>query len=151
MSAALALAAALSAQGASAATADCEAISGALAQRECQLARWEAQFSDFECDGDGPQLELNMCSYRRYLQADIEMNRVWEQLRVSWAPDNIGPANWQALLGSQRAWLTYRDANCAIWRDMYEGGSIVPLLENSCMARVTQARTAELERLVDLP
>jgi uncharacterized protein YecT (DUF1311 family) len=45
---------------------------------------------------------------------------------------------------AERAWLGYRKSNCAAEASIYEGGTIQPLIQTRCLARVTRARAEEL-------
>lgn len=46
---------------------------------------------------------------------------------------------------AERLWLRYRKTNCDAEASIYEGGTIQPLIELRCMARVTRERAAELK------
>lgn len=59
-----------------------------------------------------------------------------------------GPTYQQALLASQRAWLTFRDAQCVIQGYGYRGGSAEPMERLDCMATLTRERTKQLKDLV---
>jgi uncharacterized protein YecT (DUF1311 family) len=45
---------------------------------------------------------------------------------------------------AERVWLRYRKSNCDAEASIYEGGTIQPLIQTQCMARVTRARAEEL-------
>jgi len=53
-----------------------------------------------------------------------------------------------ALLEAQRAWITFRDAHCTAVALPNQGGTIHPLIYNSCRAAVTRQRTEQLRELV---
>ena len=55
----------------------------------------------------------------------------------------------RALLACQRAWLTYRDAQCLIEGYAARGGSMEPMLLSGCIARLTMARTQALRDLIE--
>ena len=94
------------------------------------------------CEGGGTQAEANACARYQYTQADVEMNRVYEQLMSALAGDD--DKNQQKLRQSQLLWLQYRDANCESEASIYEGGSIRPAIYNQCLASVTRERTGRL-------
>ena len=48
------------------------------------------------------------------------------------------------LQNAQRAWLKYRDANCAFYADS-DGGTLARVNANSCMLTATAQRARELE------
>jgi uncharacterized protein YecT (DUF1311 family) len=45
---------------------------------------------------------------------------------------------------AQRAWVSFRDAQCRLESFEARGGSMQPMLDSGCRAAVTRARTAEL-------
>ncbi len=94
------------------------------------------------CEGNGTQAEANACARFQYTQADVEMNRVYEQLMSELAGDD--DKNQQKLRQAQLLWLQYRDANCESEASIYEGGSIRPAIYNHCLASVTRERTGRL-------
>jgi uncharacterized protein YecT (DUF1311 family) len=64
-------------------------------------------------------------------------------------PDD--PARRRFLTGA-RAWFTYRNADCASFSDLFEGGSQAPVLAAQCDAGRNKTRLADLRRfLSDLP
>lgn len=53
-----------------------------------------------------------------------------------------------ALLGSQRAWLSYRDAACAVEGGIYAGDVRQQLMIAQCKTALTNARTLQLKGLM---
>ncbi|MDX7780227.1 lysozyme inhibitor LprI family protein [Aeromonas hydrophila] len=52
---------------------------------------------------------------------------------------------------AQRAWITFRDAQCRYEAGVYEGGSIDPLVHSSCLTKLTEQRTKDLIAQLDQP
>ena len=52
------------------------------------------------------------------------------------------------LRAAERLWLGYRKSNCDTEASIYEGGTIQPLIQLQCMARVTRERADELKAQV---
>lgn len=46
---------------------------------------------------------------------------------------------------SEAAWISYRNAECALEAEIYHGGSIYPLIVFTCEERLTDARTAQIQ------
>jgi uncharacterized protein YecT (DUF1311 family) len=86
------------------------------------------------------QLELNIQSSTDYKQADNELNKVYKQVMNA-----INPSEKQALIASQKAWITYRDLECKFQSIGYTGGSMYPMVYASCMTDMTKKRTLELK------
>lgn len=52
-----------------------------------------------------------------------------------------------ALRSAQRAWIAYRDAKCAVWGELYRGGSMARLLIADCLRDETARRTLDLREI----
>ncbi len=99
---------------------------------------------------------MNVCSYQAYQAADEDLNLAYEMARDSLkqVDQDIAAGNGIAKEGdekgvillrdAQRAWIVYRDKFCAAEGHMYSGGSIRPLIENTCKEALTRQRTEEL-------
>ena len=109
------------------------------------------------CNGDGPQMQLNICSYQEFQRADAAMNVQWRTTTaVMRAQDrqidrryDRQPGYFDTLLAAQRAWITYRDQHCMSAGFEARGGSMAPLLVNTCMTELTNLRTQQLKSLVE--
>jgi len=103
-----------------------------------------------DCDTDAPQQELNMCLADAFAAADAELNRAWKpaysamQRRDHEGGSLPTPSYAQALLVSQRAWLTYRDAQCLSESQQMWGGSGESMLLLGCKLRLTRERITYL-------
>lgn len=51
---------------------------------------------------------------------------------------------------SQRAWISFRDAECALRGSVMECGSAQPLIEHGCRVALTKERNAHLRQLLDM-
>jgi uncharacterized protein YecT (DUF1311 family) len=108
------------------------------------------------CGGKLSQTAMTMCQAQVSEQADAEMNRVWKQVYAQMQrSDREEPTTTQsdpgfapALLASQRAWLTYRDAECQIESYEWRGGSMQPFTYNQCTTALTQERTRQLRAII---
>lgn len=56
------------------------------------------------------------------------------------------PERRDALVRAERAWLTYRTANCDYYLDP-DGGTLARVTANGCVLRMTAERTLELEAI----
>jgi uncharacterized protein YecT (DUF1311 family) len=103
------------------------------------------------------QADMNQRASNDFARADVAMN---EQYRVTMAlmkrmdgPQprvpvrRTGPSHANALLQAQRAWLGYRDAQCAAQGSRYDGGTMQGMVVSDCKAKLTRARTAELKAM----
>lgn len=105
---------------------------------------------------DSPRTpDLMACAGADWNRADAAMNaeyrRVMAQMKDQDAhpqPDaTTGPTYAATLLASQRAWLAFRDAECANEGYKFRGGTMQNLEAVSCKANLTKARTKQLHDL----
>lgn len=125
----------------------CLGISGAAAQSDDTAV---------DCDNAETQFAMNQCSSLELGKADKALNKTWSEIRAAvklidennkeYEPDE--PSAAENLLKAQRAWIEYRDGQCAAEAAQYAGGSIQPLIRNTCLAGMTNARTEELQQMI---
>ena len=135
-------------------TTDCSKLSGADLRDQCYLVQSTAAPDEFDCVKRATQADMNVCSFRDYLRSDIELNRVWSQVASRYRgkgkhTKSDPQSEFGSLLDAQRAWLIYREKQCDGEGMGYEGGSMRPLVENSCRERVTLQRIDELKLLLE--
>jgi len=92
-----------------------------------------AQDAFARCPGD-TQTEMNICASADYKHADTELTTAYHEL-----------AQTPELIATERAWIAYRDAECAYEFGFYQGGSMAPMVYSMCMTRLTNERTAVLK------
>ena len=101
-----------------------------------------------DCSNANTQLELNMCADQEFKETDAELNRVYNRLRVRLNDD---AAAKDLLTEAQRAWLAFRDAECAFSTSESAGGSIHPMLVASCRTGLTKDRVDALRDYLEGP
>ena len=80
------------------------------------------------------QQEMNRCAAADYQKADAELTKVYGKLDKT--PE---------LRAAERAWIAYRDAECAFETASNRGGSIEPMIYSGCMMTMTKQRIAVLK------
>lgn len=107
------------------------------------------------CDDPQTQAAMNSCAAQQYEDADKALNLAWPKVRATMREiDTFNDNEFEAsaednLLKAQRAWIDYRDGHCITVGAQYAGGSIQPLIINSCLTDLTEKRTAELLALLE--
>ena len=84
------------------------------------------------CPGN-TQMEMNQCAANDYRSADRDLNAFYSKLEKS-----------KELVSAERAWITYRDAECAYQVKAVEGGSMAPMVQALCLADLTKQRLKQL-------
>ncbi len=95
-----------------------------------------------DCANTSVTSEMIECADKDYRAADQSLNKAYSAFKKS--QDEKGN---ELLLNAQRAWLKFRDANCALSADQARGGTLAPVLEIGCLASMTKDRTKELNDL----
>jgi uncharacterized protein YecT (DUF1311 family) len=89
-------------------------------------------------EGTSPQQMA--CAEREFKAASDQLKRARAELYT-----DLEPRSRLKLRAAERLWLGYRKSNCDAEASIYEGGTIQPLIELRCMARVTRERAVELK------
>ena len=95
-----------------------------------------------DCNAPQTQTDMNQCAAQAWRRADAELNAHYRQI-TNRLKDNA--AAIKQLTVAQRAWLVFRDAECAFATSASDGGSIRPALQASCEEQLTRKRTAEFK------
>ena len=108
----------------------------------------EDPFANLDCKVANTQLEMNRCAYLSLQAADQELNQVYRQLRDALKQSKQDAPDRQ-LTNAQLAWIKYRDLDCKFSADRFKGGSIAPMMYNSCKETLTKQRTAVLKSYLE--
>jgi uncharacterized protein YecT (DUF1311 family) len=93
------------------------------------------------CDAD-TQLALNLCAGRWARTADFLRSLIYEDLYRQ-----LSEPLQSQLVATEQTWNTFRESHCQETSAPYQGGSIHALIYQSCRARVTNDRIADLQAL----
>lgn len=99
-----------------------------------------------DCANASTQSAMNECADKQYKQADSQLNALYKQInsRLQDSPDSK-----KRLVSAQRAWVAFRDAECAFAASGVEGGSVYPMIYNGCLAELTEKRVAAFKTYLD--
>jgi uncharacterized protein YecT (DUF1311 family) len=108
------------------------------------------------CAQPTTQMAMNRCASIDHQREDAAMTVQWkktlaymrEQDREANSSADKRPSYADTLLESQRAWLRFRDTQCAIEGYAARGGSMEPMLIAGCKASMTAARRKTLASLI---
>jgi uncharacterized protein YecT (DUF1311 family) len=90
------------------------------------------------------QMEINACAGANLDAADVALNKVYRQVMVQ----QSNTASKDQLKDVERAWIAYRDRECALEVGPREsGGSIWPMEMSNCLEKKTATRIRELTKL----
>ena len=96
-----------------------------------------------DCDNATDQATMNQCAAQQNKAADKELNALYQQInaRLKGSPDSK-----KLLVGAQRAWVGFRDAECKFSASGVEGGSVYPLIYSNCITDLTKARVEAFKK-----
>jgi uncharacterized protein YecT (DUF1311 family) len=110
-----------------------------------------------DCKDPQSNGEMKMCAEQDWKKAEAELNVAYgkaiAEARETYRSTKTMPGqqNMQdseaMLRDAQRAWVSFRDANCKYQYQIYYGGSHAGLAYLLCMADMTKARLKELRQL----
>lgn len=90
-----------------------------------------------DCDNATDQATMNQCATQQNKAADKELNALYQQITGRLKSD---PDRKKLLIGAQRSWIGFRDAECKFSASGVEGGSVYPMIYGNCITELTRAR-----------
>lgn len=94
------------------------------------------------CDDPQTQSDINYCAKYHFDKADGELNDVYGRLKSGYAQYADAKS---ALVAAQRAWVSFRNAECHQAEVAVEGGSAATMIILDCKTKLTDARTQQLQ------
>lgn len=109
---------------------------------------------ELDCDNAQTQVEMTGCASQDFDEADAALNAQYKKTRAAmrqmdadFEADQRGAE--EQLLKAQRAWVDYRDGQCAAYGFQAHMGTMEPMLIYQCQAELTRSRTKELKELAE--
>lgn len=99
-----------------------------------------------DCGSAPNTAAMNACYKAAHDAADAALNERYKTLMARLGTDDQG-----RLREAQRAWVAFRDKQCAFETAPYSTGSIYPVLVAGCLTELTQARTTAFEHYLNCP
>lgn len=96
-----------------------------------------------QCKRDGNTAQLKKCAADDYAVADKRLNQVYQQLI-----GQLKGEQKQRLIQAQRTWIQFRDQNCRFVSSQALGGTAEGLFLTTCLTKVTQQRTQDLQNYI---
>ena len=113
------------------------------------LFAWPVAAQEVDCNDAETQQEMTFCAEQDWQVADADLNAAYvAAVSMMQTIDGNLPQSERGaednLRAAQRAWITFRDANCAAEGYVMHGGSAEPMLIYGCLARLSYFRAEEL-------
>ena len=97
-----------------------------------------------DCASVATQAQMNECAYEDFLAATAAYAASYRTIS-----DRLGSHQKDHFRRTQKLWIQYRTAACNFESSSVEGGSARGMVKSRCDARMTRARTAELDVLAN--
>lgn len=98
-----------------------------------------------DCSAANSTTEIKYCSLKKYQSADEKLNQVYQKIIGS-----ISGEQQKILITAQQAWIKFRDRNCNFETYRSRSGTGYEIFRNGCLERLTEQRTADLEKYLSL-
>ncbi|MDG4883892.1 lysozyme inhibitor LprI family protein [Mesorhizobium sp. WSM4884] len=119
-------------------------LSAALAIAAAAMLAIPARAAD--CAAAKTQADLATCTAKDAASSDVALNAVYKALA-----GRLSPADLERLRDAQRAWIPFRDKECAFRTQPYADGSAYSSLVETCKAELTKARLTQLQHQLQCP
>jgi uncharacterized protein YecT (DUF1311 family) len=109
-------------------------------------------------DCPGSQIEVDACVQRQGVAADHLLNQIYGIVmkELSAGPDSDNPTDLlvngeiqRTLIESERQWVKFRDAQCALEMALTGTGTAAPAIGGQCLLSLTQERIHLLRRIAE--
>ena len=97
------------------------------------------------CGTATTQADLDACAGDAFARADAALNLAYKTVTARLKSQDDAKT---ALVAAQKAWIGFRDDECAFEASGSAGGSVHPMIVTQCRTKLTQARTAALRQML---
>lgn len=97
-----------------------------------------------DCENADSNYEMRECAAKELEKQDAELNRQYGLVMKKLDKEGI-----EKLKKAQRAWISFRDAQCELEADEMRGGTGAALIMLGCLGRMTEERADDLQDIVD--
>jgi uncharacterized protein YecT (DUF1311 family) len=105
-----------------------------------------ARAAAIDCAAAKTQADLATCTATNAASADAGLNAVYKALA-----GRLASADLKRLRDAQRAWIPFRDKECAFRTKPYADGSVYATLVETCKVELTKVRLAQLQHQLQCP
>ncbi|BCP52679.1 hypothetical protein K32_12960 [Kaistia sp. 32K] len=95
-----------------------------------------------DCGDLQTQTEMTICAGDAFKKTDAELNKLYRQIQERLTDD---ADTRRLLVATQRAWVSFRDAECAFRGSAVAGGSAEPMIVSQCNDNLTRLRIEDLK------
>ena len=93
-----------------------------------------------QCKDSVSTKDMQDCLDAEWKKSDTELNHAYQDAMKKLKPDAV-----DVLKRAQRAWVTYRDAQCEAEYKVWQGGTAAGVAMTQCKVTLTERRTKEIQ------
>lgn len=95
-----------------------------------------------DCDNASDQTTMNVCAGDALKKSDKQLNDLYKQVEARLKDD---ADTTKLLVSAQKAWISFRDAECTFSSSAVAQGSVYPMIYAMCLDGLTQLRVKDLQ------
>jgi uncharacterized protein YecT (DUF1311 family) len=95
-----------------------------------------------DCAHATTQLQMDQCAAKALHADQTQLTTAYDQIAKRLKSD---PGKMKLFITAETAWANFRDAECKFAASATAGGSIYPLVVNTCLDRLTALRVKDLK------
>lgn len=95
-----------------------------------------------DCDNASDQTTMNVCAGDALKKSDTQLNALYKKIEAR-LKDDADAA--KLLVSAQKAWLSFRDAECTFSSSAVAQGSVYPMIYALCLDGLTQLRVKDFQ------
>jgi len=100
------------------------------------------------CHNDGSGRDAYICAAQETQAADVDLNAAYKHALAQLDGSDRLKAARASLIESERAWIKFRDADCDVQANIFEGGSMDGAMVEACKKSLIEQRTKELKSIL---
>lgn len=108
------------------------------------FATWTTSSFALDCAKAGATIEVNECAGIEQKKVETKLNNVYQEVLKSVSEPEDAEAR-KSLITAQRAWITFREADCRAVYQKWVGGTIRTVMYLNCMQSRAETRIKQLE------
>ncbi|MCV9961227.1 lysozyme inhibitor LprI family protein [Pararhizobium sp. BT-229] len=105
------------------------------------LATGTTQAAD-DCANASDQATMNICAGDSFKKSDKQLNELYKQIEARLKDD---ADTTKLLVSAQKAWISFRDAECTFSASGVAQGTAYPMIYAMCLDGLTQSRVKDLQ------
>jgi uncharacterized protein YecT (DUF1311 family) len=95
-----------------------------------------------DCGNASDQATMNACADGGFKKSDAQLNALYKQIEKRLKSD---ADTTKLLVAAQRAWVSFRDAECTFSSSGVAQGSVYPMIYSLCLDGQTQKRIGDFK------